>query len=106
MDNNKSIIVDLTQPNTTQVVSNLLVHKAEKDLPSSKDPSKLLAITTLVDSNGRTQKFWNRNNELLASKGDVIDIIVDTENKIDINNPESECYSNVTLAPAGFFNKE
>jgi hypothetical protein len=102
---NKSLIIDLSQPNTTTVVSNLLVLDAKKDIPTKKDPTKCVAITKVINADKVSQELWTRNNIPLGEVGQVIDVIAETDgNRLDPTDPTSPCYSNLTSVPSGFFN--
>lgn len=94
----------LTKPNTTST-ARVLITEAKKDLGA--DATKPKALTKVVTQDREAIELWSDTNVPLGKAGDVIDLIVTTENNL-VNNretgePSDRYYFSFCVAPSDFF---
>lgn len=91
----------LNQPNTTSTATVLIIESVS-DLVGS-DPTQPYALTKVITKDKVQHRFTNFDNRPLGRAGDVIDIVVTTNNKPNPNQ-QDEYYASASSAPADFFN--
>lgn len=90
-----------TKPNTTSTAK-VLVIEASTDIPNSSDPTQPLALTKVISQDKKSHTFWHRDNRPLGKTGEVIDIVVTTE---EGQRDNGDYYHSVFSVPAGFFSE-
>ena len=91
--------ITLNQPNTTSTAT-VLVIEASSDIPNNSDPTQPLALTKVITRDKQSHTFWHRDNRPLGKTGEVIDIVVSTE---EGKRDNGEYYHSVYSVPADFF---
>ena len=91
--------ITLNQPNTTSTAT-VLVIEASSDIPNIADPTQPLALTKVITLDKQSHTFWASDNRPLGKSGDVIDIVVTTE---DGKRDNGDHYHSVYAVPTDFF---
>jgi len=91
--------ITLTQPNTTSTAKVLII-EASSDIANSSDPTKPLALTKVLTQDKTPHTFWHRDNRPLGKTGEVVDIVVSTE---EGKRDNGEYYHSVYSVPTDFF---
>ena len=91
----------LNQPNHTSTAT-VLILESVKDLEGN-DPTQPYALSKVITRDKVQHKFTNFDNQPLGKAGEVIDIVVTTNNKPNANSPE-EYYASASAVPSDFFN--
>ena len=91
--------ITLNQPNTTSTAKVLII-EASSDITNASDPTKPLALTKVLTQDKQPHTFWHRDNRPLGKTGDVVDIVVTTE---DGKRDNGDYYHSVYAVPTDFF---
>ena len=90
----------LNQPNHTSTAT-VLILESVKDLEGN-DPLQPYALTKVITRDKVQHKFTNFDNKPLGNAGEVIDIVVTTNNKPNPNSND-EYYASASTVPSDFF---
>ena len=90
----------LNQPNHTSTAT-VFILESVKDLEGN-DPLQPYALTKVITRDKVQHKFTNFDNQPLGKAGEVVDIVVTTNNKPNANSPE-EFYASASTVPSDFF---
>ena len=74
---NNTIVLD--EPNTTSI-SEVFILNSKKDIGENID--KLKAVTNYITKNKQLLKYWDNNNQVLGKKGDMVTVVVKTNEKL------------------------
>lgn len=90
---------DTSKPNSHEVVTCFITETAH-DLKDGE-----LALTKVLTKSKQMHTIWNRDNKPLGRKGEVINVLFTTGDKL-VNGSDNEYYADYSAVPSGFFDAD